>query len=44
MDTEKAEAMQTRLRMECQKRAATRDAYRVTNQWKIAARRALEWI
>ena len=27
-----------------QKRAATSGAYRVTNQWRIAARRALEWI
>ena len=27
-----------------QKRVATRDAYRVTNQWRIAAKRALEWI
>ena len=27
-----------------QKRAATRDAYRVSNQQRMAARRALEWI
>jgi len=27
-----------------QKRAATRDAYRVTKQLRMAARRALEWI
>ena len=28
----------------CQKRAATHDAYKVTNQLRMAARRALEWI
>ena len=27
-----------------QKRAATRGAYRVANQWRMAASRALEWI
>ena len=27
-----------------QKRAATRDAYRVAKQQRMAARRALEWI
>jgi len=27
-----------------QKQAATRDAYRVTNQQRMATRRALEWI
>jgi len=28
----------------CQKQAATCDAYRATNQLRMAARRALEWI
>jgi len=28
----------------CEKRAATRDAYKITNQQRMAARRALEWI
>ena len=28
----------------CQKQAATHDAYRVANQKRMAARRALEWI
>ena len=28
----------------CEKRAATRGAYRVANQQRMAARRALEWI
>jgi len=28
----------------CQKRAVTRDAYKVANQQRMAARRALEWI
>jgi len=28
----------------CQKRTATRDAYRVAKQQRMAARRALEWI
>jgi len=28
----------------CQKRAATCDAYRVANQQRMAARRALKWI
>ena len=28
----------------CQKWAATRDAYRVTNQQRMAVRRAIEWI
>jgi len=28
----------------CQKQAATCDAYRVANQQRMAARRALEWI
>ena len=41
--------MNTRLRkadqeQKRQKRAATRDAYRVANQRRMAARRALEWI
>ena len=33
-----------RLERRHQKRAATRDAYRVAKQQKMAARRALEWI
>ena len=46
MDTEKqrqrrCEAVRVR---KCQMRVAIHDAYRVANQQRMAARRALEWI
>ena len=49
MDTEKQRQHRRNRRKadqdrKCQKQAATRGAYRVTNQQRMAARRALEWI
>ena len=45
MDTEKQRQRRCdNTRLKRQKWAATRDAYRVTNQQKMVAKRALEWI
>jgi len=45
MDTEKQRRDNVRLtEQNRQKQAATRDAYRVANQQRMAAKRALEWI